>query len=292
MRPRLLTILLIVLSSIALAQENASQDSVIESRNDSLDLASDFYKLYRVENSPAYDLYESWDNHNPAYKYGDSLVKKTDFFPGLDSTLFILTDSMMGFSPPVNQDILTSGFGRRYYRFHYGTDIDLMTGDSVRAVFDGRVRYAGYYRGYGHTLVIRHYNGLETLYAHLSGMEVDTNDYVCAGDLIGYGGSSGRSTGSHLHFETRYLGAAFDSERIIDYDHFQLRDDSLWLHANDFAYLGPVRDRQNAKYHVIRKGDTLSRIARMYHTSIRMLCRINRISRSAVLQIGRKLRVR
>lgn len=263
----------------------------MESHNDSADLASDFHNLYRIENSPSYGLYENWNTDDPHYKAADSLIEKTNYFLNLDSTKIVMKDSLHDFTVPVKENRITSEFGRRYYRFHYGTDIDLLTGDSVTSAMDGQVRYTGYYHGYGKTVVVRHYNGLETVYAHLSYISVTTNEYVRAGDLLGLGGSSGRSTGSHLHFETRYLGAAFDSEAIVNYDKFQLKDDTLWLNSSQFSYIEPVRERKNAKYHVIQKGDTLSKIARIYRTSVSKLCRINGISRDRTLRIGRKLRL-
>ena len=288
-----LTLLLIAFTNSLAGQDMESKGlSIPESKNDSIDLVTDFHDLYDVKNKPAYELYESWDTKDIRYIKQDSLLEITDYFLDMDSMAIVLSDSVHGFSLPVPKDRVTSSFGKRYYRFHYGTDIDLMTGDSVFAAFDGQVRYTGYHRGYGYTVVIRHYNGLETVYSHLSKIKTDTNVYVAAGDLIGYGGSTGRSTGSHLHFETRFRGAAFDSESIFDYDSWKLTSDTLWLSARQFSYLGPVKDRKNARYHYIQKGDNLGKIARMYGTSIKALCRMNGISRSTILQIGKKLRIR
>ncbi len=270
-------------------QEQLFGDSIMESSNDSTDLANGFYNLY---DTPAYNLYKCWNTSRLKYISPDSTCLDIDLYLNMDSTPIVLYDSLRTYSMPVHGKRVTSGFGRRYYRFHYGTDIDLVTGDSVMAAFDGQVRYADYYRGYGYTVVIRHYNGLETLYSHLSKILADTNQYVKAGDLIGYGGSTGRSTGSHLHFETSYLGAAFDSQEIFCYDSATLKKDTFWLSAANFSYLGPVRDKRLASYHYIKSGDTLSRIARMYGTSIGALCRLNGISKSSILRIGNKLRVR
>ncbi|MFW6020274.1 MAG: peptidoglycan DD-metalloendopeptidase family protein [Bacteroidales bacterium] len=283
-----------LLFTITLAGQDVESKalSIPESKNDSIDLATNFHDLYDTENKPAFDLYESWNTNDLQYIKQDSLLKLTDYFLNMDSIAIILSDSLHEYSLPAGKDKVTSSFGRRYYRFHYGTDIDLMTGDSVFAAFDGQVRYTGYHRGYGKTVVIRHYNGLETVYSHLSKIKTDTNAYVNAGELIGYGGSTGRSTGAHLHFETRYRGAAFDSETIFDYDSWKLNSDTLWLSANQFSYLGPVKDRKNARYHYIKKGDNLGKIARMYGTTIQALCRVNGISRSTTLRIGKKLRVR
>lgn len=291
-RQLLFIAIMLITSSLYGQNANMLHDSIMESNNDSADLANGFYELYHEMNTPAYELYKSWSNSRLKYIPRDSVIRSIDKYLEMDSTMIVLNDSSRSYSMPVKKNRVTSGFGRRYYRFHYGTDLDLFTGDSVWTVFDGMVRYSGYYHGYGKTVVVRHYNGLETVYSHLSRILVDTNDYVKAGELIGYGGSTGRSTGSHLHFETRYLGAAFDSELIFDYDSFCLRTDTLWLTPNAFAYLGPVRDRRNASYHYIKSGDNLGKIARMYGTSISSLCRLNGISRTTILRIGRKLRVR
>lgn len=89
---------------------------------------------------------------------------------------------------------------------HNGLDIKVYIGDTIRAAFSGKVRMVKYERrGYGKYVVIRHENGLETVYGHLSKQIVDENQYVEAGEPIGLGGNTGRSTGSHLHFE-RVLG--------------------------------------------------------------------------------------
>lgn len=267
-------------------------DRIIESHNDSIDLVRNYYNLYDSTKTPAYALYKSWDNKDLKYISGDSVIKLADYFLSLDSTRIPLTDSLRDYSMPVSKDRVTSHFGMRYYRFHYGTDIDLVTGDSILAVFDGQVRYVDYYHGYGNVIVIRHYNGLETVYAHLSEVTVCANNYVKAGELIGYGGNTGRSTGSHLHFEMRYRGAAFDTRAVFDYDQYKLKKDTLWLSATDFTYLGPVRNLKYARYHYVKKGDYLGKIARMYQTRISRLCRLNGISRKTILQIGQKIRVR
>lgn len=264
----------------------------IESINDSIDLATNHYDLYDVRLFPAFELYGAWKTDKVKCLSHTSLIESADFFLKLDSVMLVLTDSVRNYSLPSPRNRITSNFGMRHYRFHYGTDIDLVTGDTVRSVFDGAVRYAGREGGYGNIVVVRHYNGLETVYAHLSAIVVDTNQFVKAGELIGFGGNTGRSTGSHLHFETRYLGAAFDSEAVFDYDEYDIKGDTLWLTAADFSYLGPVRNLKYARFHYVQKGDYLGKIARMYNTSIRRLCSINGISRSTVLQIGRKLRVR
>jgi hypothetical protein len=125
---------------------------------------------------------------------------------------------------------LNSPYGPRKGRQHHGLDLQLHTGDKVYAAFDGIVRYARYNRaGYGNCIVIRHFNGLETVYAHLSRIEVPVNRIVRSGDPIGRGGNTGRSYGSHLHFEVRFKDYSIDPERLIDVQSLQLRTDTLRL---------------------------------------------------------------
>lgn len=120
-----------------------------------------------------------------------------------------------GFSCPYGRDVF-SHYGRRHGRNHAGVDIPVPPGTEVVSAFQGVVRLSTYHRGYGNIIIIRHPNGLETAYAHLSERKVKSGDIVSAGDLIGYSGSTGRSTGPHLHFETLYCGHSFDPESFID----------------------------------------------------------------------------
>ncbi|MBR9860918.1 peptidoglycan DD-metalloendopeptidase family protein [bacterium] len=190
---------------------------------------------------------------------------------------------------------LNSKFGWRWNRMHKGMDIDLNMGDPIVAAFDGVVRIVkNDYYGFGNYVMIRHYNGIETLYAHLSRFNVLPNQTVRAGDVIGYGGNTGRSTGPHLHFETRFLGQAFDPSLIIDFDEFALKNKEISIDKTWFPYLvDPYKyQMQYAKYYRIRKGDTLSHIARRQGTTVTALCRLNGINRNTILRIGRTIRVR
>ena len=183
---------------------------------------------------------------------------------------------------------ITSNFGMRTWRWHYGTDVRLMIGDTVRAAFDGIVRIVAYDRhGYGNVIVIRHADGLETLYGHLSKKSVVIQQRVKAGDVIGLGGNTGHSTGSHLHFELRYYGEAFDPAYIVNFDSCKIRHDTLELTKENFAYLVELRKE---KWAVIGKGNTLGSIARRYHTTIAKLCTLNHITRKTILRVGRKIR--
>ncbi|MGC8823667.1 MAG: peptidoglycan DD-metalloendopeptidase family protein [Bacteroidales bacterium] len=186
------------------------------------------------------------------------------------------------------KNYVTSNFGQRRFIFHYGVDIKLYRGDPVCAAFDGVVRLTKYdRRGFGNVVVIRHPYGLETIYGHLSKVLVVPMQKVKAGDIIGLGGNSGRSTGSHLHFEIRYRGEPFDPNCFIDFNEYRLKTDTLVLTRKNFEYLIELR---KAKYCTIRKGDTLYKIARRYNTTVAHLCKLNNISRHTILRPGRKLR--
>ncbi|MBO6248083.1 MAG: M23 family metallopeptidase, partial [Bacteroidales bacterium] len=128
-----------------------------------------------------------------------------------------VVDSLSQYRCP-NQTKVYSKFGYRHRRRHQGADLPLQTGTPVYAAFDGKVRLSKYYKGYGNLVILRHENGLETFYAHLSKTMVSEDEWVSAGSIIGLGGSTGRSSGPHLHFETRYKGYAFDPEWLIDFE--------------------------------------------------------------------------
>lgn len=202
----------------------------------------------------------------------------------LPDSLIIYMDN---FYMPVGNVKITDVFGYRprRRRMHYGIDIKLNTGDTVRAAFDGRIRVSQYDRnGYGYYLLIRHPNGLETLYAHLSKKIVDQNDIVKAGDPIGLGGSTGRSTGSHLHFETRILGVAFNPASLFDFP-------NQTSSVDVFTYYKDNKKNGSESYYRVKSGDTLSRIAVLNETTVSELCKLNQISRSSVIRPGQTLRV-
>ena len=142
------------------------------------------------------------------------------------------------------------------------------------ASFVGTVRIVEYEtRGYGHYIVIRHNNGLETLYAHLSKPLVRVNQEVTAGQLIGLGGSTGRSTGPHLHFEFRFLGNAFNTGKIIDYSTERCFADSYCITKSEtFRHKADVERFNQMKYHRVRQGETLSYIAKRYGTTVKRIC--------------------
>ena len=151
------------------------------------------------------------------------------------SMVIDLVDTLKSYHYPFKGRV-TSKYGPRRRGIHQGTDIDLETGDQIYATFDGRVRHTTYVaRGYGHLIIIRHDNGLETFYAHLSEVNVKPGDWVTAGQVIGKGGNTGRSTGSHLHYEMRYKGHSFDPERLINFTTGDLRRETFLLKRTYFS---------------------------------------------------------
>lgn len=237
------------------------------------------------ENHPAADIYANlWSpgDVNPYHIPLDSIP---------DSTIIDLTNYTIPVPLP---GYVTSKFGPRRYRYHYGTDLKLQIGDTVVAAWDGQVRYTKYNpNGYGYYIVIRHNNGLETVYGHLSRILVVPNQHVKSGETIALGGSTGRSSGPHLHFETRYLGNPINSEALFDFALRKTRSDSYIItKRNNAMQQKAVQDLGAAKYYSIKKGDTLGAIARRNGTTVAKLCKLNGIKETTILQIGRRIRVR
>ena len=212
----------------------------------------------------------------------------------VDSLKDSIPVSLAGFVYPLKQvTYVTSKFGFRRYRFHYGVDVKVQVGDSLRASWDGQVRIVGWDpRGYGYYVLIRHDNGLETIYGHLSRPLVEENERIYAGEVLG--GNTGRSTGSHLHYEIRYLGNAINPETVVNFEQGKLcvPDDYLITKKGTFKHNEEVKQLKQAQYHKVRQGDTLSGIAKRYHTSVRTLCKLNKIKETSILRLGQKIRVR
>ena len=194
---------------------------------------------------------------------------------------------------------VTSNYGWRRRRMHRGVDLSLHIGDTIRAAFSGKVRLTRYERrGYGYYVIIRHGNGLETIYGHLSKFLVKPDQIVKVGEPIALGGNTGRSTGPHLHFETRYLGMDINPNKIFDFVNQVPHTDQYTFNPKELASsLGYGRykgSNNGAKYvsYRVRKGDSLSRIANKYGVSISHLCKLNGIKRNGVLREGKILRIK
>lgn len=188
----------------------------------------------------------------------------------------------------------TSDYGFRRYRMHRGVDIKLAIGDTVRAAFAGQVRFTNYERrGYGYYVVMRHTNGLETIYGHLSRFLVKEGDIVKVGDPIALGGNTGRSTGAHLHFEVRFLGLDLNPNEIFDFNDNKIHNDIFVFRSAPYRAGTETYYANGVTYSVyrVRRGDTLTSIARKYRTSINALCRLNKISPKRTLRIGQPIRI-
>lgn len=235
-----------------------------------------------------FDYFGKWDTQNvDPYGYKIKNFKDTVLLE-----LFNREKGSAWSEPLARQTKVNSKYGPRWYRWHHGVDLKIDLGDPVQATFDGVVRIAKYNRGgYGYYVMLRHANGLETLYGHLAKYNVKPGDVVKAGDVIGYGGNTGRSTGPHLHFEVRYQGHAIDPRHMFDFD-----DNGGRLYFREFVltpyhYKGLI-NQSKGQYHRVRNGESLWVISRRYRTPIRRICRLNGISKNSVLRVGKVLRVR
>lgn len=262
-------------SGVVLSNNNIYSDAIRIKRN--LSLSSDIYQTYNG-GVPANDLYEDIWLNNRVHVYGDIKNKPDTFLVNLQT-----------FQMPISKGYVTSKFGQRSRGMHLGIDLKVQVGDTIYAAFEGKVRVKNYERnGYGKYLVLRHPNGLETIYGHLSDYLVDVEDDVRAGQAIALGGNTGRSTGSHLHFETRFIGQPINPADLIDFENFRLIQDQYLITPSTFNLYSNYKAM---RFHTIRKGDSLSKIARMHGTTIARLCRLNKITTKSTLKIGAKLRV-
>lgn len=233
----------------------------------------------------AFEYFANWDSRKVD-------IYNLDIRDFQDSVVLKLYDQKLGqyWKMPLNDVLVNSNFGPRWGRMHSGTDLDLNTGDSVYSAFDGIVRVRGYDRyGYGYYYVVRHKNGLETLYGHLSKFSSDVGQEVKAGDFLGKGGSTGRSTGPHLHYELRYKGLPFDPETVYDFEKGELTKQEILVTKQLFGHIAKARA---AAYHRVKRGDNLGSIARRYGVPISQITRLNGISTRTILRIGQNLRVK
>ncbi|MDR1505043.1 MAG: peptidoglycan DD-metalloendopeptidase family protein [Prevotella sp.] len=257
-------------------------------------------RVLAADEIPAEDLYSGiWNNrYVNAYR---SIENIPDTF----------TVNLANFTMPT-MGYITSNFGPRRRRMHYGIDLKVQTGDTIYAAFDGKVRVKQYERrGYGYYLALRHPNGLETVYGHLSKFLVDEDDVVKSGDPIALGGNTGRSTGSHLHFEIRFLGNPINPIKIVDFENKVCHKDTYVVTADSYSRSSKgvnvntlasasTRSKANVKnkyasgnvnYHRIKSGDTLGAIARKYGTTVGKICSLNSITAKTTLRLGKSLRV-
>ncbi len=293
----------------ASAQDLLANQAPIDRKMKAVD-AEMLKHLVEIEeyDSPAEELYEDWDN---------SYAHRQTTLP--DSFRIDLRDFCM----PTPSRVITSNFGPRWRRQHKGLDIKVYIGDTIRAAFSGKVRVVkneGARKGYGKYIVIRHPNGLETIYGHLSKQLVIEDQEVRAGEPIGLGGNTGRSTGSHLHFETRLCGVALNPAIMFDFANQDIVSDFYTFHKDSYEFdgrlatqlrgangqygynpadvnspnmgksRGDVASEGTTRFHKVKKGETLSSIARKHGTSVNAICRLNRISKTVRLRPGQILK--
>lgn len=206
-------------ATTATAQDLLAHQAPVDRRSARVDtVMMESFRIKENAEMPSGDLYEEWTN---GYAY-----KQTE----LPETYKI---DLRGFHMPTPSRVITSDFGPRWGRNHRGLDIKVYIGDTIRAAFSGKVRVVKYDgRGYGKYIVIRHNNGLETIYGHLSKQLVHEDQTVHAGQVIGLGGNTGRSTGSHLHFETRLCGVALNPAIFFDFPNQDITCDVYTFHKS------------------------------------------------------------
>ena len=286
-----------------MGQDLLARQAPIDTKMKAVDSVA-LHRLIEAESyyeAPAADLYDDWDNTH-AHSHATELP----------DTFRI---SLKNFCMPTDSRVLTSNFGSRWGRQHKGLDIKVYIGDTIRAAFDGRVRVVRYEgRGYGKYVVIRHDNGLETYYAHLSKQLVSEDQDVCAGDPIGLGGNTGRSTGSHLHFETRLCGMALNPALMFDFRNQDVVDDYFTFHKSSYQRESQIATRlrganvgsgedvelataapaasyaQESRFHKVKKGETLFSIAKKRGTTVDTIMKLNHLKKNAKLKAGQILK--
>lgn len=302
-----ISMLLAVTSTTANAQDLLARQAPVDRKMAAVDTIMLRNITMREElESPSADLYANWDN-----KYAHRATE-------LPETYKI---DLRHFTMPTTSRVITSNFGSRWGRQHKGLDIKVYIGDTIRAAFSGKVRIVRYERnGYGKYIVIRHNNGLETIYGHLSKQLVEENQVVRSGEVIGLGGNTGRSTGSHLHFETRLCGVALNPALMFDFraqdvtgDYYAFNKET---YDNESTNATRLRGKQDSStyastnssddyatnkrttsgltdqisYHKVKKGETLDRIAKKRGVTVEKICKLNHITKTMRLRPGQILR--
>lgn len=299
---------LLAISAIsAQAQDLLARQAPVDRKMKSVDtiMLKSIVAREEMEN-PSSDLYQNWDN-----KYAHRAIELPDRY----------RIDLRHFCMPTPSRVITSNFGSRWGRQHKGLDIKVYIGDSIRAAFSGKVRIVRYEGGgYGKYIVIRHNNGLETIYGHLSAQLVSENQEVRAGEVIGLGGNTGRSTGSHLHFETRLCGVALNPALMFDFraqdvtgDYYTFDRSTYDSQSAEATRLRGKQDGGNYSredvtgaysanertasglsdqvlYHKVAKGETLESIARKRGVTVDQICKLNHITRSMRVRPGQILR--
>lgn len=301
-----ITALLAMTAATASAQDLLARQAPIDKKMKAVDTLA-LRNLINKEQmgSPSAQLYKEWNN-----KYAHRATELPDSF----------LINLKHFCMPTTSKVITSNFGRRWGRMHKGIDVKVYIGDTIRSAFSGKVRIVKYEaNGYGNYVVIRHYNGLETIYGHMSKHLVKENQIVKAGEPIGLGGNTGRSTGSHLHFETRLCGVALNPALMFDFRNQDVTGDTYMFHRDTYENESVLANKARGKsadddeavaeetsssksrkqssasssdirYHKVKRGETLSSIAKKRGTTIDKLCKLNHISKRMRIRPGQILR--
>ena len=277
-----LFLLFVLAFSFAKAQDRMPAAVVLQRQLDTITPAAPRNMLLKEAYVvPAAHMYPEWKNTGVHY---------TMALP--DSFLI----DLRGYAMPTSNTKVTDIFGYRprRRRIHNGLDVKVQRGDTIYAAFDGKVRITAYQRrGYGHYILVRHNNGMETLYAHLTKKLVSVNQNVKAGDPVGIGGNTGRSSGAHLHFETLLLGKALDPALFFDFKnqkatcetYLYRRPGSKYVENGKVKVAGP-----EPKYHKVKPGETIGKIARKYGVSQATIFKLNKLSPSSVIRVGQTIR--
>ena len=282
-------------------QENIGNQISVKDTQDFLD------NLFKDEEEPELDIYtEGWNSRSVNAYAGLSVP---------DSKVIDVSEFAM---PCPGYVTSPYGYRPRFRREHKGIDLKLQIGDTVYAAFNGRVRLTNFERkGYGHYVILRHTNGLETVYGHLSKILVKPDQDVKVGEPIALGGNTGRSFGAHLHFETRYMGLPINPAAIFDFANQTVHTDTYTFdkrtykkarnfdpaanteYARQYQATHPTRNvasasgsRSKSSSYTIRRGDTLSRIASRNGVTVRQLCKLNGLTTKSKLRPGKKIRLR
>ncbi len=307
----LIVLVALLLGSVAVdAQDLLARQAPVDHRVKMIDtLALRDIMEREIEETFGFDLYGEWDN---TYAHKQQAVPET------------FKIDLRGFCMRTLSRAITSDFGPRWKRAHKGIDIKVYVGDTIRAAFDGKVRIVRYEaKGYGKYIVIRHNNGLETIYGHLSKQLVSENQEVKAGDVIGLGGNTGRSTGSHLHFETRLCGLAINPAIMFDFRAQDVVSDYYVFNKRTYEQEGVEANRLRGKignggytpedvrgpgakapdpatqrassgsspsYHKVKAGETLSSIAKRRGVSLNTLYKLNKLNSKSTLRVGQIIR--
>ncbi|MFI5141282.1 MAG: peptidoglycan DD-metalloendopeptidase family protein [Bacteroidia bacterium] len=229
----------------------------------------------------------------PATDFYDSFDETTCFVPVPEQSLpdtfkLVISNDSLGTYFPPTCGVITSNFGWRDSRMHKGMDINLRRGDQIHAAFGGMVRIARYNGGYGNVVIVRHYNGLETVYAHLSKIKVKTGQVVISGQVLGLGGATGHATGNHLHFEVRFKGHALNPANFISFTDNKTLNDTLIIRKSRY---GVAAFPSNATVYTVQRGDSWHEIAKRYGLTTKQLGSMNGTDRRFYLRVGQKIRI-